>query len=58
MRKSFIMMGRYTLLMMIAMAAGVALISLASMPAWMARAGGVVGAGWLALRYVMWRTSQ
>ena len=58
MRKNLILMGRYTLLMLIAMAAGVAVISLASMPAWMARAGGIVGGGWLCLRWLVWRVSQ
>lgn len=58
MRKSFIMMGRYTLLMFIAWAFGVGICSLALMPEWAIRAGGIIGGGWLALRYVMWRTSQ
>ena len=58
MRKNLIMMGRYTLLMLIAWAFGVGVCSLALMPEWAIRAGGIIGCGWLCLRYVMWRTGR
>ena len=51
-------MGRYTLLMFIAAAMGVGIITMASMPGWMAKAGGMVGAGWLALRYLFWKLDE
>lgn len=54
--KNLRLLGRYTLLMLIAMAAGVAVITLTQLPPWMARAGGVVGAGRWALRYVLWKS--
>ena len=58
MRKSLVLMGRYTLLMFIAAAMGVGIITMASMPGWIARAGGMVGAGWLALRYLFWKLDE
>lgn len=58
MLKNLRLLGRYTLLMLIAMAAGVAVITLSQLPPWMARACGVVGAGWSALRYVMWKSER
>lgn len=58
MRKNLILMGRYTLLMFIAAAMGVGVITLVSMPGWIARAGGMVGAGYLALRYLFWKLDE
>lgn len=58
MKKSMILMGRYTLLMFIAAAMGVGVVTLASMPDWMAKAGGMVGAGYLALRYLFWKLDE
>lgn len=47
--------GRYLLLYAIVFGVTVGVVSLACMPAWMARAGVAVGAGWIALRYIAWR---
>lgn len=58
MRKNLILMGRYTLLMFIAWAFGVGVCSIAQMPGCAIRAGGIVGGGWLCLRWLVWRVSQ
>lgn len=50
--------GRYLLLYAIVFGATVGLVSLACIPAWMARAGGAIGAAWWAFRYVLWSMSR
>ena len=55
MKKHAILMGRYALLMLIALAVCVGAIVSATMPRDLARAGGVIGAGWWAARYIAWR---
>lgn len=50
--------GRYLLLYAIVFGVTVGLVSLACIPAWMARAGGAIGAAWWAFRYVAWSISR
>ena len=55
MKKHAILMGRYALLMLIALAVCVGAIVSATMPRDISRAGGVIGAGWWAVWYIAWR---
>lgn len=55
MKKYAILMGRYALLMLIALAVCVGAVVSAIMPQDVAVAGGVIGAGWWAVRYIAWR---
>lgn len=55
MKKQIVLAGRYALLMFIAMAVCVGAIVSATMPRDISRAGGVIGAGWWAVRYIAWR---
>ena len=55
MKKQIVLAGRYALLMLIALAAAVGAVTAATMPRDVARACGVIGAGWWAVRYIAWR---
>lgn len=55
MKKQIVLAARYALLVMIAMAMCVGVVTAATMPRDVARACGVLGAGWIAVRYIAWR---
>lgn len=55
MKKHAILMGRYALLILVALAIVTSVVVSAIMPQDVAVAGGVIGAGWWAVRYIAWR---
>lgn len=55
MKKHAILMGRYALLILIALAIVTSVVVSVTMPRDIARAGGVIGVGWWAVRYIAWR---
>lgn len=55
MKKHAILMGRYALLILVALAIVTSVVVSVTMPRDLARQFGVIGAGWWAARYIAWR---
>lgn len=55
MKRQIVLAGRYALLILIALAIVTSVVVSVTMPRDIARAGGVIGVGWWAVRYIAWR---
>lgn len=58
MKKQVRLMGRYLLLMTVAGAVMISIVGLSILPDWLHRLGGVIGAGWWAMRLIGWSMAR